>query len=133
MSATESGALVHAPPMLRRKLPAASAEPSPVPPFPVGTMPNETVGVVVGFITKSGAVAPTLVTLPGPGGPGGPVAKSTIEIVVNLGSTLLYLPWSPFDEGASPVIRPAPITLFAVKVTSAHRLSPGMKTLADPR
>src|SRR5262245_62717702 len=145
MSEAVRGALLHAPaPSLRRKLAATPGELNPVPPFAAGTIPREMFGVVVGFVTTNGLLALTPVTLPLPCGPvsplsplspfipGGPVAKSTIEMVVYFGSTSLYRPCSPPDGGASPVIFPDPIALFAVKLTFTQKLSPGMKRLLAP-
>ena len=64
MSGADSGALVHALPSLRSKLPAAPDAVNPVPPRATGTIPSEMCGVVVGVATRSGLSAVTLVTPP---------------------------------------------------------------------
>src|SRR2546430_2710090 len=54
MSGADSGPVVQALPLLRRKVPAAPGELKPVPPFESGTMPSETFGVVnLGLVHRS--------------------------------------------------------------------------------
>src|SRR5258705_1546257 len=97
MSGAASVELVQVLPLLRRKLPSAPGELRPVPPLLAGTTPREMFGVVVGFVTVSGPLALTLVTVPLPV-PSSPRCAMMVQSSPSTGATLLLSLFARHDE-----------------------------------
>src|SRR5262245_39514696 len=84
---------------LRRKLPAAPAEFSPVPPFCTPTTPRVMFGVEVGFpVTAIGLVAVTMITLPLPCDPVSPFLAIIVQSAPSTGVTFVLTRTARHDE-----------------------------------
>src|SRR5262245_3999219 len=96
MSVSDSRAVVHVLPLLRRKSPDEPAELSPVPPLPVGTRPREMLGVVVGFVTVIGPLPLTCVTVP----PlvSSPFCATMVQSAPSFGATFVFPRFALHDE-----------------------------------
>src|SRR5262249_41038208 len=97
------GMLSHPPPELRRKLPAAPAEFSPVPPFSAPTTPREMLGTMVGLpVTRIGLLAVTPITLPLPCGPVSPFLAISVQSAPSTGFTFVLARTARQDEPLEP-------------------------------